>query len=51
MATLTDDQAAAVSDVLGEDGLAAFASALLVIEQRQRLRLAWARLFDGQDAA
>ena len=51
VATLTDDQAAAVSDALGGDGLAAFASALLVIEQRQRLRLAWARLFQGQDAA
>jgi alkylhydroperoxidase family enzyme len=51
VASLSDDDARAVSDVLGADGLAAFASALLVIEQRQRLRLAWSRLFPTEEAA
>jgi hypothetical protein len=34
-----------VRDELGEQGLVDFVSALLVIEQRQRLRLTWAQLF------
>ncbi len=51
VASLSDDQAAAVSARLGDEGLAHFASALLVIEQRQRLRLAWTRLFGPQEAS
>ena len=35
----------AISAELGEQGLADFVSALLVIEQRLRLRLAWGQLF------
>jgi hypothetical protein len=44
VASLPDDIAAQVSRHLGNDGLVNFVSALLVIEQRQRLRLAWSRL-------
>ena len=51
VASLDDDTARAVSDVLGDDGLAALASTVLVVEQRQRLRLAWSRLFEPEDAA
>lgn len=50
VASVTDAQAAAVSDALGPEGLATFAGAFLVIEQRQRLRLAWTRLL-GEEAA
>jgi alkylhydroperoxidase family enzyme len=50
VASLSDDDARAVSDALGPEGLAALSSALLVIEQRQRLRLAWSRLFGPQEA-
>jgi alkylhydroperoxidase family enzyme len=45
VAGLDDATAFAVRDELGEDGLADFVNALLVVEQRQRLRLTWARLF------
>lgn len=45
VASMTDEDAAAVCEVLGADGLAAFSAALLVIEQRQRLRLAWQQIF------
>ena len=45
VASMTDADAAAVCDALGGDGLAAFSAALLVIEQRQRLRLAWQQIF------
>lgn len=45
VASVTDAQAAAVTDVLGAEGLASFAAAVLVLEQRQRLRLAWSKLF------
>ena len=48
--TLGDDLAFALRDELGDDGFASFVSALLVVEQRQRLRLAWSRLF-GEEAA
>ncbi len=34
---------------VGESGLVDFTQALLVIEQRQRLTLTWARLFDGMN--
>jgi hypothetical protein len=45
VASLADAAAAAVVAELGEQGFADFVNALLVIEQRQRMRLAWARLF------
>ncbi len=48
VASLGDDLAAAVAGHLGPDGLVDLASGLLVIEQRQRLRLAWERLFDDR---
>ncbi len=44
VASLDDATAAAVSEHLGEEGLANFANALLVVEQRQRMCLAWERL-------
>ena len=44
VANLDDALAAAVADELGADGLVDFTNALLVVEQRQRLRLAWERL-------
>jgi alkylhydroperoxidase family enzyme len=40
----SDELALAVADHLGPQGLAEFTAALLVMEQRQRLRLAWERL-------
>jgi alkylhydroperoxidase family enzyme len=45
VAGVDDAQVAAVADELGGDGLSSFVNALLVVEQRQRLRLAWSRLF------
>jgi alkylhydroperoxidase family enzyme len=45
VAGLDDATALAVREELGEDGLADFVRALLVVEQRQRLRLTWTRLF------
>ena len=45
VASLSDDQAAAVSDRLGPQGFADFVHGLLVTEQRQRLQLVWGRLF------
>lgn len=50
VASLDDGLANAVGEELGPEGLANFVSALLVIEQRQRLRLGWARLLDGVSA-
>jgi alkylhydroperoxidase family enzyme len=44
VATLSDDLADAVRDQLGPTGLMDFTNALLVVEQRQRLRLAWEQL-------
>ncbi len=46
VASLDDDTAAAVTDQLGAEGFADFVNALLVVEQRQRLRLMWDRLFE-----
>jgi len=46
VATLPDAMAVAVSDRLGPEGFANFVHALLVIEQRQRLRLIWERLLE-----
>lgn len=45
VASMGNDLPAAVADHLGPSGLADFSTALLVIEQRQRLRLAWTELF------
>ncbi len=45
VASLPDDTAAAVREHLGDAGLVDFTSALLVLEQRQRLALVWAALF------
>lgn len=50
VARMDDATANAVGDVLGPDGLADFVAALLVIEQRQRLRLIWSRLFEDVPA-
>ena len=50
VASLSDEQASAVGEQLGAQGLADFVSALLVVEQRQRLRLGWSRLLDGVPA-
>jgi alkylhydroperoxidase family enzyme len=45
VASLDAATAAAVREQLGDDGLQSFAYALLVVEQRIRLRLVWDRLF------
>ena len=44
VAALDDELARAVADHLGPQGLADLTAALLVVEQRLRLRLAWERL-------
>jgi len=51
VANVTRDHTDAISAELGEQGLVDFVSALLVVEQRQRLRLAWAQLFDQETHA
>lgn len=45
VASLPDESAASVREHLGDAGLVDFASALLVLEQRQRLALVWNALF------
>lgn len=45
VASLPDETAAEVREHLGDAGLVDFASALLVLEQRQRLALVWGSLF------
>ena len=45
VASLPDETAAAVRKHLGDAGLVDFTSALLVLEQRQRLALVWSTLF------
>jgi hypothetical protein len=45
VASLSDELAARVADHLGHAGLVDFTSALLVLEQRQRLALAWSAVF------
>ena len=45
VANLSNAQASDVREHLGNEGFANFVSALLVIEQRQRLRLAWQQVF------
>ena len=47
VAGLDDATAGAVREELGEQGLVDFVNALLVVEQRQRLRLVWRPLFGG----
>lgn len=42
---MDDATVAAVHEHLGEQGLVDFVSAVLVVEQRQRLRLTWELLF------
>lgn len=49
VAGMDDATTNAVRDELGDEGLANFVSALLVVEQRQRLRLTWQRLFGDSD--
>ena len=46
VAGLDDDTAGAVREQLGDQGFVDFVNALLVVEQRQRLRLTWQRLFE-----
>ncbi len=46
VAGLDDATAGAVRVHLGDQGLADFVAAVLVVEQRQRLRLIWQRLFE-----
>ena len=43
---IDDELALAIGDRLGAQGLRDLLTALLVVEQRQRLRLAWERLFE-----
>lgn len=47
VASIDDDTVAAVREHLGDEGVANFVNALLVVEQRIRLRLVWDRLFGG----
>ncbi len=44
VASIDDDTVAAVREHLGDEGVANFVNALLVVEQRIRLRLVWDRL-------
>ena len=48
VAGMTDEIASAVAEELGPEGFRTFVTALLVMEQRQRLHLAWSRLLDGE---
>jgi hypothetical protein len=49
VANLTDDTAARVREQLGDQTMVDFVSALLVVEQRQRIALTWATVFgDGK---
>ena len=47
VASIDDDTVATVREYLGDVGVANFVNALLVAEQRIRLRLVWDRLFGG----
>jgi alkylhydroperoxidase family enzyme len=51
VATMPDELVLAVREHLGPSGLANFVSALLVVEQRVRLRLAWSCLFGTDGVA
>ena len=48
VAGMDDAVAAAVVEELGPDGFRTFVTALLVVEQRQRLHLAWSRLLGAE---
>jgi len=50
VANMSTAQTAAVADHLGHDGLTHFASAVLVLEQRQRLALTWDRILTRSTA-
>jgi hypothetical protein len=45
VASLSDESAASVRNELGDQAMVDFVSALLVVEQRQRIALAWATVF------
>ena len=47
VAGMSTAQTAAVASHLGDSGLTDFASAVLVLEQRQRLALTWDRILGG----
>jgi alkylhydroperoxidase family enzyme len=47
VASIDDDTVTAVREHLGDEGLVNFVNALLVVEQRIRLRLAWDRVLGG----
>jgi hypothetical protein len=51
VANVSKKETEAISAELGVQGLVDFVSALLVIEQRQRLRLAWEQLFGTEEIA
>jgi alkylhydroperoxidase family enzyme len=51
VANLSDDLARALSDEVGPAAFVDFVNALLVVEQRQRLRLAWERLLMSSGSA
>ena len=44
---MSSEQTAAVAAHLGPDGLTDLASAVLVLEQRQRMALTWDRILTG----
>ncbi len=44
VASMTDDLVAPLRDALGDDGLSTFTNAVMVVEQRMRLRQTWERL-------
>jgi alkylhydroperoxidase family enzyme len=50
VASVDDEVAAALVDALGVDAVSNFVQALLVVEQRIRLSLAWSRLLPGVPA-
>lgn len=51
VAAMDDSTVTPVRDHLGDGGLIDLTNALLVIEQRQRLRMAWSRLFGVRTGA
>lgn len=49
VANMSSAQTAAVAEHLGDDGLTDLASAVLVLEQRQRMALTWGRILERSD--
>ena len=47
VASLSDETAARVREQLGDQAMVDFVSALLVVEQRQRMATAWSTVFGG----